>query len=276
VQHNVEAGVKLENGANLVFEGNNVSYNAVGVLDARVCAGPQTCSTLAARANTFVENLGDGVRMQGASTWRGDVALGNEGDGFELNGGATLLGVVSRGNGGDGARIVGMFDVAEGNFTHNRGDGLEVVGAGALSDSSFLRNLGAGVRSRGTYVAAIRLNASHNFDGIAVGDATAGLGMPSVPTLTTPALLGYVWSAQAGGVVFDIHRSTLIGNERDAIRAGNSLVNATHNYFGRAEGPSINVLDQVGAFQNGVTPTVRVAPWYVDPQMTTTGPVHLL
>jgi hypothetical protein len=64
-----------------------------------------------------------------------------------------------------------------------------------------------------------------------------------------------------------------VGNTRDAMRVGAAVVNATHNYWGKAAGPSVDLADTVGTFQNGVSPAVRFAPFYTDPAMTTTGPI---
>lgn len=270
-------GLRLENAASLTFENNNISYNGEGVVDAEVCAGPLSCSTLKARGNAFVGNRGDGIRLQGASSWRGDVALGNEGDGFDLRSDATLLGVVAAGNEGDGARIVGSFEIEGSNFSANDDDGLDITGGGELTDSVFFHNEQAGIRAAATYIWAMRLNVSYNFDGIVTGEfAPTGLGGP-LPALSLPGLAPFLWHlGPAGPDPLDVHRSTFIANERDSIRAGMGIVNATHNYYGRPQGPSIDIGDRVGAFQNGVTPTVQFVPYYTDPQMTTTGPVFLL
>ncbi|HET6405691.1 MAG TPA: right-handed parallel beta-helix repeat-containing protein, partial [Candidatus Thermoplasmatota archaeon] len=277
VQHNAEAGVRLENGASLAFERNNVSFNGQGLIDTEACAGPQSCSSLAARFNAFVGNRGDGARVNGHSTWRGDVALGNEGSGFVLLGGANLQLVNASGNEKDGARIHGDFFVDDSEFFDNDEDGLEIVGGGTLTDSLFIGNEGAGIRARPTAVSALRLNVSYNFDGIALAGATTDAGAPMLPPPSLPHLAPFLWNLPASGPTpFDIHRSVLMRNERDAIRGGESLVDATHNYFGRPMGPSINVADQVGAYQNGVTPNVRFLPYFQDPDMTMTGPVPFL
>lgn len=276
VQWNAEAGVRLENAANVSFERNNVSFNGMGVIDAEPCAGALTCSSLMARNNTFIQNRGDGARMQGWSSWRGDTALGNEGRGLALLGGAKLLAVNASGNEIDGAQLVGAFEVKDSSFTDNEDDGLDVNGQGTLDDSVFRLNEGAGIRTRSILVSAMHLNVSHNFDGIAIGDAGPGAGPPVLPPLTLPGLTGYLWSGPEGGSVFSIHRSSFYANERDAIRAGSTSVDATHNYWGSPDGPRVNIGDRIGAFQNGVTPGVQVAPWYTDDAMTTTGPVFLL
>ena len=276
VQHNTEVGVRLENGAALAFEHNNVSYNRVGLLDMEPCAGKLTCSTIEARHNAFVQNRADGARVNGASTWRGDVALGNEGAGLVLGGGATLRDVNASGNEDDGVRIVGDFEIDDSSFYDNDEDGLDLTGGGELSDSVFIGNEGAGIRVLATAVSGLRLNISHNFDGIALNDATSGIDPPTnIPSL--PQLAPFLWHLPAAGPMpLDVHRSSFYRNERDAIRGGESLVDASHNYFGRATGPSINIGDTVGAFQNGVTPGVRFIPYYVDPEMTTVGPLMFL
>lgn len=278
VQHNAEIGVRLENSAQLAFENNNVSYNGVGVLDMEACAGSMTCSSLKARSNTFFDNRGDAVHLQGYSTWRGDVAIGNEGSGFVLLGSATINGINASHNERDGARIQGSFEVDDSSFFDNDDDGLDIVGDGELTDTAMVGNEGAGLRVRATSVSALRLNISYNFDGIALNDATAGfLASPNLPPPSLPNLAPIIWSFPTGGAMpLDIHRSVLMRNERDAIRGGNELVDASHNYFGRPEGPSINFADTIGAFQNGVTPGVRFLPYYTDADLTTTGPLPFL
>lgn len=275
---NAEVGVRLENSARLTFRNNTVSGNGNGLVDAEVCGGALTCSSIDARGNLFVDNEGDGIRMNGEASFRGDVATGNGGDGFELHGRATLDGVIASDNEGDGARILADFEVEDSNFTGNDEDGLEVRGVGTLRDSNFTFNTQAGIRAKTAYVWAIHLNVSHNFDGIVAGEDLPAIGAPTLPTPNLPGLINLVWDNGPDVVLnpFDVHRSTFLANERDAIRAGASVVNATHNYWGRAEGPSVDVADTVGAFSNGVTPGVRFLPYYIDPAMTTTGPVFLL
>lgn len=278
-QGNVEAGVRLENGASLDFTGNNVSENGAGVLDMEVCAGPQSCSSLDAKDNVLYANDGDGVHLNGPSTWRGDVALANGGDGFDLAGSATMRGVRAEANEGDGARILGAFDVEDSLFHDNEADGLELVGGGDVRSSDFTDNDEAGLRLTPTYVWALHLNVSRNLDGIVLEGPGASLTSARIPPLSLPGLLPTVWSGGgigAGAIALDIHRSSLEQNERDAIRAGYAAVNATHNWFGRAQGPSVNVGDEIGAFQNGVSPLVRFVPYYTDAAMTTTGPLPFL
>lgn len=275
VQGNAETGVRLENAASLDFFRNNVSENGEGLVDMEVCAGPLTCSSIDARGNVFVDNDGDGARIRGTSSWLGDVALGNGEDGFDL-GSARLRDVLARGNGADGARLIGSFGVEGSRFEENEGDGLDLVGGGQLRNATFARNDQSGIRLSPTHVQAIHLDIRENFDGILLRGPTIGLGTLPPPSL--PGLFPFLWEsggAGALGVSLDIHRSSFVGNERDAIRGG-SAVNATHNWFGRAEGPAVNVADTLGAFQNGVSPTTRFVPYYTDETMTTTGPVSLL
>lgn len=278
-QGNVEAGVRLENGAALDFRGNNVSENGAGVLDMEVCAGPHTCSSLDAEGNVLFANDGDGVHLNGPSSWRGDVALANGGDGFDLAGSATMRDVRAEANEGDGARILGAFDVEDSLFHDNEADGLDLVGGGDIRSSDFTDNDEAGLRLTPTYVWALHLNVSRNLDGIVLEGPGTSLTSARLPPLSLPGLLPTVWGGGgigAGAIALDIHRSALEQNERDAIRAGYAIVNATHNWFGRAQGPSVNVADEIGAFQNGVSPLVRFVPYYSDPSMTTTGPLPFL
>jgi parallel beta-helix repeat protein len=277
-QGNAEVGVRLENAAALDFFRNNVSENGEGLVDMEACAGPLTCSTVDARGNVFLDNDGDGARIRGASTWLGDAAVGNRGDGFDL-GSARLRDVLAIGNWGDGARVLGDFDVEGSLFEDNEADGLDVVGGGELRNSTFARNDQSGIRMAPTYVWGLHLEIRENFDGILLAGPANSLGSPTVPPLSLPGLLPFIWeggSVGPLGVTLDVHRSSFVANERDAIRGGGDAVNATHNWFGRATGPALNVADTLGAFQNGVSPTTRFVPYYTDAAMTTTGPVPLL
>lgn len=274
VQHNAEIGVRLENGARLDLLRNNISFNGAGIVDMEVCSGPMTCSSLDARNNSLIENKGDGARVHGVTSWRGDVALGNEEDGFQLSSSAKMRAVVAAGNLGDGARVTGKFEIRNSAFDRNAEDGLDITGEGQLWDSSFTHNGRAGIRVVSTYVDAWRINASFNFDGILASENAPGPRHLPPPTL--PGLMPILWGAATGeGALgpFNVHLSSLIGNQRDSIRAGYAIVNATHNYFGDATGPRVNVADTAGAFQNGVSPMVRFLPYWADAQMTTTGPV---
>lgn len=275
-EDNAGAGVRLEGGARLAFQRNHVTGNAEGVVDARACAGAYTCSTLAAENNTITGNRGDGVRVNGTSSFRGDVLSDNRGAGARLATGTSLRNVTASGNEGDGVVATGTFDVRGSQFLDNEGSGAVLVGAGRLSDSAFLRNDVAGIRLTGIYVTAERLNVSYNRDGILFTELNPGAVYPALPPLSIPGIYGAVGGgALLGPDPLDVHRSIFLGNERDAIRAGAAAVNATHNYFG-PNGPRVSIADQVGAYQNGVSPVVRFVPYYVDPQMTTTGPVFLL
>lgn len=269
---NAEVAIRLENGARMTMRANNVTRNGAGVVDVEPCAGLLTCSALALRDNAFVENDGAGLVVNGGATLRGDAFLGNAGDGARVRGGATLRGVLAAGNEGSGAIVTGKFLVEESRFEDNGVHGLDVNGNGELRDSAFLRNELAGIRIESTYINAVRLNVSFNRDGILAGtDATSS---PGVPPLNVPGVVGLVTGdGGAGGPdPFDVHLSVFLGNERDALRAGTALVNATHNYWGRATGPSVSVADTLGAFQNGVSPGVRFLPYFADAAMTTTGP----
>ena len=279
-QGNAEVGVRLENGAALDFRGNNVSENGgAGLLDMEVCAGPLSCSSIDGEANVFYANEGDGAKVNGDSSWEGDLALANEEDGFDLGGSVTFRDVVARANRGDGGVVAGAFDVDRSSFDANDGDGLEVVGAGRLRASNFTDNRESGIRMRPVQVYALDLNVSRNFDGILIEGVGGNAGSVDLPPPNLPGLLPFLWeggSVGASGVGLEIHLSALLANRRDAIRAGGEIVNATHNYFGRVEGPAVNVADEVGAYQNGVSPYTRFIPYYTDPAMTTTGPAPFL
>lgn len=272
--NNTEVGIRLDLGADLELRRNNVTLNGQGVADARACAGIMSCSAVRFEDNVVLANRGDGIRVNGTTSFRGDDVLGNRGDGARLASATTVRDAVFAGNEGSGLVVAGAFEVLRSNFTGNEGNGADLRGTGTLRDSGFLRNDLAGLRIVSSYVTATRLDVSFNFDGILL----EGVGgpAPSVnPTLSVPWLLG----AGAGGAVgspLDLHLSKLVGNQRDALRAGGAVVNATHNWWGSADGPSVSFGDQVGAFQNGVSPAVRFLPYFADEDMTTTGPLFLL
>lgn len=274
---NADFGLQLLNGARITLAGNNFTANGVGLQDVEACLGPLSCSSVTARQNVFLENAGDGATVRGASSWRGDAFLGNGGSGVVLESAATLDAIVAAGNERDGARLFGKVEVDASAFTRNGEDGLELHGGGELRGSAFTHNEDAGIRLSATYVRVQGSNVSHNFDGILADEVTSGIPWPSLPeTISVPGLLQWATTGTAGADAFDVHRTKLMGNERDAIRAGAAIVNATHNYYGRPQGPSISVGDQVGAFSNGVSPAVRFVPWYEDEAMTTTAPIYLL
>lgn len=262
-------GVRLENSAQIDLRDNNFTANGVGLIDAEACLGLLSCSFVNARGNLFVGNLGNGAQMNGSSSWRGDVAAGNEGSGFVL-GSATLRAVLAVGNQEDGARVVGRVEVEDSVFTGNDEDGLDLRGGGELRDSNFTFNEEAGIRVASTSVVGIHLNVSSNFDGVIAGEVVASGGLG---TLSVPSVLAAVSGVNLNPNALILQRSVLMANERDAVRTGVALVNATHNFWGTPTGPSINLADTIGAFQNGVSPTVRFVPFYTDPSMTTTGPV---
>lgn len=266
---NVVAGVVLTQRADLRFERNNVSLNGMGVMDSGPCApqspyGVTGCGALRASGNEYYRNDGDGVRVNGTSSFDGDVFLRNGGAGARLAS-ATLVDVNATANRGSGATLTGLFDVSGSLFDRNGDHGLVVVGSGDVRSSTMTRNLHAGLRATATYVTASDLNVSYNEDGILFDEL-----VPALPTVQVgPGSLG-------GGAPnpdpLDVHRSVIWRNTRDGIRAGAAVVNATHNWWGGGA-PAISVADQVGAFQNGVSPTVRFLPYFTDRTMTNTGPV---
>jgi parallel beta-helix repeat protein len=265
----LDVGVSLTGGATLTFLRNDVTLDGTGVADGGACDGRSdtACGTLLAQGNVFAGNGGDGVRVNGTSTFQGDVFVGNGGNGAVLAS-AALLNVTADQNGGDGLVINGSWSIRASQFVGNAHDGALVAGTGEVRGSVFNSNQDAGLHTRASYVEVLDSNFSRNFDGILFDDAVSTGGGP---TVSTTAILR---SLPDGGSFdpMDVHRSVLLGNERDAIRAGLQLVNATRNYWGGGP-PAIDVADTVGAFQNGVTPLVIFTPWYVDPALTTTGPL---
>lgn len=264
-------GAQLTGDANLTFQRNNITASGEGVVDLGPCAaGFQRivlCGSLQAKGNTFADNDGDGLRINGSSRFSGDVFSGNGGTGARLAS-AVMLGVTATRNGGDGVSLSGTFTIRDSTFSNNSNNGASLAGQGDIRRSEFSRNTNAGIHSTASFLSIIDSNLSFNFDGIALDDIATLTSLPSVSTTT---LLRALPNAQ-GTDTLDIHRSTLLRNERDAIRAGIISVNATQNYWGGGP-PSLSVLDTVGAFQNGVSPLVRFVPWYTDAGKTTTGPV---
>lgn len=272
---NRDAGVQLDAGARPALVRVNVSDNGgPGVVDVRPCAPAPGCSSVTSEGSAYVGNAGDGVRVNGTATLRGDALLGNGGAGARA-GSARVAGVVASGNGQDGLVAAGTFSVEGSTFARNGGSGAFLTGVGEVRDSSFVRNEDAGLRLRASRVLALRLDVRENLDGIRVDDWTPSPNAQLPDRVSVPDLYDYAPRVAAVDAL-DVHRSAIVGNERDAIRAGSTPVNATYNWFGRAEGPPVNALDQVGAWQNGVTPAVRFAPWYADATMTQTGPLPFL
>jgi hypothetical protein len=196
----------------------------------------------------------------------------NAGNGARL-GTTTLVDVTANNNMGDGASATGTFVVRGSTFSGNVRNGLTLRGSGDLDRSNFTFNADAGLRVTAVYVTAAHLNVSFNFDGIQFDEL-----VPTVPTITAPgtpsiglnAILHLIPSTQQDPM--DVHRSHIFANERDGIRAGAAVVNATHNWWGGGMPPT-DLAEVIGAFQNGVTPGVRVLPYYTDYAMTTTGPI---
>jgi hypothetical protein len=273
---NVELGVRLDRGADLQFIRNNVSVNGEGLVDMWTCLGAGTCSSIDAEANLFAQNLGIGARVHGASSWRDDVFSANRGSGARL-GSTEIRGVVAEENEGSGVEITGTFTLRDSLFRANEAHGALLRGAGELRDSSFLFNEKAGLRITAQYVTALHLNVSFNFDGILFDEvAPSTTPFAPIPSLSVPGILGLVNTGPFGADPLDIHRSAIIGNERDAIRAGGAIVNATNNYWGTLTGPPVSFGDDLGGFRNGVSPTVRAIPYYMDPGMTQSAPLVLV
>lgn len=273
ILRNRDLGVELFDGSGIRLQRNLVAENGAGLVDREGCFAPLGCSSVAAEDNRFVDNLGVGARVNGPSSWRGDAFERNRGSGL-VAGSATLRDVVARANEENGAEVRGLFEVRDSRFLENEGDGLVLVGDGDLWDSDFLDNERAGLRVDATRVAALHLNVSRNFDGIVFRDLAPDT--PRAPAPNVPSILLWLDVGPLGPAPFGIHRSTLVGNERDAIRSGGALVDATYNYWGTLTGPPTSVADNVGAYRNGVSPTVRAVPYYMDPEMTQTGPVPIL
>lgn len=261
---NTRVGVQLERGSRLAFAGNVVAGNGEGVADLSPC--PQYCSSLESEANLFLANRGDGARVNGTSTFTADAFVSNRATGARL-GSATLIDVTASGNGEDGASSRGRLVVRDSLFTANARHGLSFTGSADIRASEFTWNGAAGIRATPTTAQLIRVNASNNYDGLLIEAVSLSVDPAHVSTSS-------ILAAQPGATTLSAHLSAFLANDRDAIRASGGIVNATHNWFGGM--PAVNLLDQVGAFQNGVSPTVRVVPWFADAAMTTTGPVPVL
>ncbi|MFA5861255.1 MAG: right-handed parallel beta-helix repeat-containing protein [Candidatus Thermoplasmatota archaeon] len=264
-------GVQLTGGANLTFQRNTITANGEGVVDMGPCSGGtihmMLCGSLQARGNTFANNDRDGLRINGSSQFQDDVFSNNGANGARLAS-AVLVRVAADHNANDGVSLSGTFVIRDSAFFENGNNGVSLAGQGDVRRSNFSFNQNAGIFTTASYLMVLDATIAHNFDGIALDDvATVG----PLPSVSTTALLRALPDAQ-GADTLDVHRSALLGNERDAIRAGFVSVNATHNYWGGGA-PALDVLDTVGAFQNGVSPLVRFLPWYTDAAMTTTGPV---
>lgn len=275
--NNSIAGVRLESGARLDFRANNVSGNGEGMIDTRACGGAYTCSSIDAEGNTFWRNRGDGARIHGQTTWRDDVFLENRGSGLRLSTDTTIRNVVASRNDDDGLAATGTFVIRDSEFDHNGGNGAHLRGTGELRDSTFRHNEYAGIRLYAIYVQALELNVSFNFDGIIFDELAPAPALGSLPSIGLPEIFQQLPNGQPYGPdPLDVHLTTFVGNTRDAIRAGASVVNATYNYWGTLTGPSMSFGDEIGAYRNGVSPYVRYMPYYQDAEMTTTGPIFLL
>jgi parallel beta-helix repeat protein len=262
-------GIQLSSGSRLQLLRNVLVANGDGVIDLGVCNGAiSPCGSVDAQANLVASNARNGISVNGTSTLRGDVLAGNGRAGAALMS-ATLVNVTASGNGGDGVSLAGDFAIFGSTFTGNAGNGASVAGQGSIRLSSFTGNLNAGLFARSGYVNVLDSNFSRNLDGIGFPEGVSTGG--PLPAVSTATLLRDLPAAM-GPDPMDVHRSVFLANERDAVRAGALLVNATSDYWG-GNAPAIDVGDTVGAFQNGVSPLVRFVPYYTDAAMTTTGPV---
>jgi hypothetical protein len=276
VTDNVGPGMALLHGARVEVMGSAFLRNGAGLVDAQPCGAPASCGQLVSTANVFAQNRGDGVAVNGTTRFEADQLVDNRGDGARV-GSTTLRGVTASGNLVDGVAVSGTFLVRGSTFDHNGRHGATLVGAGDLRNVTSVWNAQAGLRLSPAGVTAADLYVADNFDGILL-DEGASAGPVAVPPPSVQGvwgLLGLV-APTASPATLDVHHSAIVANERDAIRAGGQVVNATSNWWGSATGPALDVGDQIGAFQNGVSPTVRFVPYYTDAGMTTVGPVPLL
>lgn len=280
VDSNTREGIKLEYGSHPVLRDNNFTRNQDGVLDATSClvTGPSCSRIPVSRGNTFYANVDRGLVVNQRIDSVGDRFVANGGNGFELSGDVELTRALATANGKNGGTLVGEAVLKGCTVTWNAGNGILAFGTLTIGESKFTRNGEAGIRSPANWISAYKIDASHNRDGIWIDTAEPHIGLPATPypyLQPSSILFGDMpddgVSALIGSQAF-VHRSTLVGNEQDAIRSGVASVNATYNYWGNPNGPVINT-GLTGLYQNGVSPYVQFTPWFRDAAMTQTGPL---
>lgn len=246
ITFNTFAGIELRLAAHPTLQSNNISFNFQGVVDANACVtiAVQQCSGVIAKWNTIGWNVHVGIRVNATATLTGNLIINNT-IGADLRGTANLQNnVIIRNDVGAKIRFRGNVtgDVA----IHNR----------------------IGYEFSGFLFTVIQANVSANFHGIVCVD------LPPEVLLPNPQAPTIIIGTPLNRDPLFVHLTTFIGNRGDAIRAPpTTFVNATYNYWGDPDGPRINVADQIGAFQNGITAgAIHFIPWWVDPQMSTTGP----
>ncbi|MHB8605015.1 MAG: right-handed parallel beta-helix repeat-containing protein [Thermoplasmatota archaeon] len=281
-------GVRVEGNAHPLAIANNVSLNAGGgIIDAGKCGNTPDCSRGELRANTLVDNKGNGIKLLKGSTLIGNTILGSDDTQIVLGGNVDFENNLVKGGRQDGGSITGAALVAGSTFIDNGGSGLLLAGNAGLRDSVFDDNVDAGLLLATQFVNAFHIDASHNLDGIRVQEDTSPPPLDTLPgfpinpaniplggSVPNPTALigGGSGSPFNGPDPLYLHRSTLVGNERDAVRAGVALVNATYDYWGTPNGPTLDT-GVTGPFADGVTPYVIFIPYYTDASMTTTGPI---
>lgn len=250
VTANTLVGIELRLRSYPTLIQNNISFNAHGVVDASACVtiAVQQCSGLVAVENRITFNAGFGIRVNSTADLRGNV-IANNSVGAQIGGGANLTGNVISGNTQVGARVYLRANV-QGDVTIRNRHGYEF---------------------QGLLFIVMQANVSANFHGIVVVEIPPTVPLPPVNPgpITVPPI-----TLRAERDPLFVHLTTFERNRGDAIRATPvTIVNATYNYWGSPNGPRINVADQIGAFQNGITAgPVHFMPWWTDREMSTTGP----
>jgi len=175
-------GVRLEQSSDATFVGNEIEFNARGVVEARDCSDADRtyCSDGTFEDNQIRHNTHVGVHLESEATFDGDVIAHND-VGMELEGAHTIrnatvssntqAGVEIDGrlnardsnvsaNGQAGARVEGQLIARDVNASDNGGAGLSVQGDANARGVVALHNDGDGMRAMGN--AEIQGNFSHN------------------------------------------------------------------------------------------------------------------
>ena len=282
VAGHTRAAIQVQGAADVRLVSNVIVGNAEGLVDRYGCPGQlSVCATVTLTGNVIAHNEGDGIRVHGTAALTGNVVTGNGGNGVVLTGAVSAV-VKNKFtfNGKSGAVIATHVRATfrTNVYADNGEDGLVLSGVVTMhGDVAVNQSYGAGIRFRGLLLDALQLNVSANLDGMVVEEPLPQPTLPAVPTVQVDvnAILRATPGTYKDPVY--LHLSVISGNLRYAIRSTpQTEVNATYNYWGTPTGPRVNIADQVGAYNNAVSPTVRFLPFYTDRQMTIVGPVQYL